>query len=167
LTATAEAPLSDFELKQSLHRLQEMTYCNVRETHGDKIADQARSLFQKVDPASLAELPSYSDGRMAPHEWLDANGRILKTDVWGHQFDHTFPGPQPILWDIAGAIIEWQMPPDAIHPFLSPFPSVSSLPPLPFSPCLLRVSARHVVACFRHPRLANLLPHTPIHPPDP
>ena len=33
----------------------------------------------------------------------------MKVDLWGHDFDHTFPGAQPVLWDVAGAIIQWRM----------------------------------------------------------
>lgn len=50
------------------------------------------------------------DGRMHPHEWrLTSDGRMLKTDSGSHGDDHFFPGPCDIVWDLAGAIVEWQM----------------------------------------------------------
>jgi hypothetical protein len=50
------------------------------------------------------------DGRMAPHEWLRApDGRLLKSDGISHGDDHFFPGPTDIAWDLAGAIVEWQL----------------------------------------------------------
>jgi len=51
-----------------------------------------------------------TDSRMAPHAWLrDAEGKILKTNGSVHGDDHFFPGPCDIAWDLAGAIVEWEM----------------------------------------------------------
>ena len=51
----------------------------------------------------------YGDGRMAPYEWLHHEGRLLKMDVWGHEWDHTCVGRQSYLWEVAGAAVEWRM----------------------------------------------------------
>jgi hypothetical protein len=54
--------------------------------------------------------PVIADGRMQPHEWLlTIEGKLLKTDSGSHGDDHFFPGPTDIAWDLAGAIVEWQM----------------------------------------------------------
>ena len=51
-----------------------------------------------------------ADGRMQPHEWLlSADGHMLKTDSGSHGDDHFFPGPTDIAWDLAGAMVEWEM----------------------------------------------------------
>jgi hypothetical protein len=51
-----------------------------------------------------------ADGRMMPHEWLlTDDGRFLKVDAVSHGDDHFFPGPCDIAWDVASAIVEWQM----------------------------------------------------------
>jgi hypothetical protein len=56
------------------------------------------------------ECPVIADGRMQPHEWLlTREGELLKTDSGSHGDDHFFPGPTEIAWDLAGAIVEWQM----------------------------------------------------------
>ncbi len=56
------------------------------------------------------DYPSYGDGRMAPHEWVqDGAGKLWKLDGVGHEIDHTLIGRQSVLWDIAGAITEWGM----------------------------------------------------------
>lgn len=61
-----------------------------------------------------AGLPTAGDGRPGPHEWiLERGGRIVRTDVWGHECDHTWVGAQPIHWDIAGTILHWQMDEEA------------------------------------------------------
>jgi hypothetical protein len=54
----------------------------------------------------------YPDCRMHPHEWLQADdGRLLKTDAVGHGEGHQLPGPIDIAWDLAGAIVEWELSP--------------------------------------------------------
>ncbi len=59
---------------------------------------------------STVELPVIVDGRMHPHEWIRAgDGRVLKVDGAQHGQDHFLPGPTDIAWDLAGAIIEWNM----------------------------------------------------------
>jgi thiamine kinase-like enzyme len=47
---------------------------------------------------------------MQSHEWLlSKDGKLLKTDSGSHGDDHFFPGPTDIAWDLAGAIVEWQL----------------------------------------------------------
>lgn len=54
--------------------------------------------------------PIYPDCRMMPHEWiLTRDGRILKTDSVGHGEGHQIPGPADIAWDLAGAVVEWNL----------------------------------------------------------
>ncbi|MFL6314399.1 MAG: hypothetical protein ACJ71W_20030 [Terriglobales bacterium] len=56
------------------------------------------------------ERPVIADGRMQPHECLlTIEGKLLKTDSGSHGDDHFFPGPTDIAWDLASAIVEWQM----------------------------------------------------------
>jgi hypothetical protein len=51
-----------------------------------------------------------TDARFAPHEWLCLDDRSLrKTDAIAHGDDRFFPGPTDIAWDLAGAIVEWEM----------------------------------------------------------
>jgi hypothetical protein len=50
------------------------------------------------------------DGRMMPNEWLRTrSGELLKLDAGNHGDNHFFPGPCDIAWDVAGAIVEWEM----------------------------------------------------------
>jgi hypothetical protein len=50
------------------------------------------------------------DGRMMPHEWLRTDGgELLKLDAGIHGDNHFFPGPCDIAWDVAGAIVEWEL----------------------------------------------------------
>jgi hypothetical protein len=50
-----------------------------------------------------------ADARMLPHEWIACEGRLVKLDANCHGDDHFFPGPCDIAWDVAGAIVEWNM----------------------------------------------------------
>jgi hypothetical protein len=58
-------------------------------------------------------VPVLADGRMQPHEWLLMKHGILKVDGASHGDDHFFPGPADIAWDLAGAIVEWDLGGDA------------------------------------------------------
>jgi hypothetical protein len=89
----------------------------VRETSGSQLEDMARFNLQKefgpdVDfaPGSLATAnPVLVDGRMHPHEWIQRDHTFIKVDGTSHGDDHFFPGPADIAWDLAGAIVEWQL----------------------------------------------------------
>jgi hypothetical protein len=55
------------------------------------------------------ERPVIADGRMMPYEWRRSGEKILKLDAGAHGDNHFFPGPVDIAWDLAGAIVEWDM----------------------------------------------------------
>jgi hypothetical protein len=90
-----------------LNALQQMAEHNLRELGSDS-------------PVELRlEHPVIADGRMQPHEWLLTNeGGLLKTDPGSHGDDHFFPGPTDIAWDLAGAIVEWQMNEQQVREFI-------------------------------------------------
>jgi hypothetical protein len=59
------------------------------------------------------------DGRMMPHEWLRVDGgELLKLDAGIHGDNHFFPGPCDIVWDVAGAIVEWELQGEARDRFV-------------------------------------------------
>lgn len=100
--------LSAFSVELSdLDALQEMAEHNLREL-GLDLSIELR-----------LERPVIADGRMQPHEWLlSKEGSLLKTDSGSHGDDHFFPGPTDIAWDLAGAIVEWQMNEEQTMEFL-------------------------------------------------
>lgn len=49
------------------------------------------------------------DGRMLPHEWIASSTGYLKTDAVDHGDNHFYPGPTDIAWDLAGAIVEFNL----------------------------------------------------------
>jgi hypothetical protein len=92
----------------SIDRLSDMLYWNTKEVLGDTMADRT-SVFTEEARQSITPL-SYGDGRLMPHEWIrTGDGAILKVDGEGHNADHTLIGHQSILWDVAGAFIEWDL----------------------------------------------------------
>ncbi|MBX3260218.1 MAG: hypothetical protein KF782_11060 [Labilithrix sp.] len=68
-------------------------------------------LAELIAEGTLAvERVATTDSRLAPHEWLRmADGSVRKTDAIAHGDDPLFPGPTDIAWDLAGAIVEWEM----------------------------------------------------------
>lgn len=63
-----------------------------------------------ADGTLAIERVATTDGRLAPHEWLRmTDGSVRKTDAITHGDDPLFPGPTDIAWDLAGAIVEWDM----------------------------------------------------------
>ena len=61
-----------------------------------------------------AERVVICDGRMGPRAWLrSTQGELLKLDSGNEGNNHFFPGPCDIAWDLAGCIVEWELPPDA------------------------------------------------------
>ena len=66
--------------------------------------------------------PVIADGHMQPYEWIQGlDGRTIKVDAAQHGDDHFLPGPTDIAWDLAGAIVEWNMSAEAEQYFLSSF----------------------------------------------
>jgi hypothetical protein len=92
----------------------------------------ARELGLETSLRLRLERPVLADGRMQPHEWLRAgDGRMLKTDSGSHGDDHFFPGATDIAWDLAGAIVEWNMSPAHARAFLEAYRGVSGDDPGP------------------------------------
>jgi hypothetical protein len=92
------------ERSLSFDEIAHMVEVNARETLGVEPSGlgAVRAEFNDRPAAAV-------DGRMLPHEWLHAGPKLLKTDAADHCADHFFPGGADILWDIAGAAIEFQL----------------------------------------------------------
>jgi hypothetical protein len=68
----------------------------------------------------------FCDGRMMPHHWFrSSNGKLLKLDAGTHGDNHFFPGPCDIAWDVAGAIVEWELHGELRNRFVREFESRS------------------------------------------
>jgi hypothetical protein len=99
--------------------LETMTRVNLLEEFG---SDEAA-----VDLSPLSSgRKIITDSRMMPHAWLRANDRTRrKADGSLHGDDHFFPGPCDVAWDLAGAIIEWEMGECVAHHLLALYSRVT------------------------------------------
>jgi hypothetical protein len=111
ITAVAGPPLHAAERQASFQRLRLLLETNVEALLGAAAAQiAARASARVEEEVKSSELPSYGDGRLAPHEWIKPvaeGGTVVKLDAGGHHADHTAIGPQPLWWDAAGAAVEW------------------------------------------------------------
>jgi hypothetical protein len=116
------------ERRAALERLRGMLYWNVREAFGEAMAERAKN-WEGLPPDS--PWPTYGDGRLAPEEWLrQADGRLVKVDCFGHRADHTVVGVQSLAWDLAGAMVEWELDDESARPLLAAFVAAGGeLPP--------------------------------------
>ena len=72
------------------------------------------------------ERPVVADARMMPFEWIVLNdGSLQKFDAADHGDNHFFPGPTDIAWDLAGAIVEWELNAEAADLLLSEYCRIS------------------------------------------
>jgi hypothetical protein len=100
--------------------IEEMAHFNYSEEAGREL----------LSPAGIfaTEHPVICDGRMSPHEWIRCgDGRLMKVDGCKDGDDHFLPGPTDIAWDLAGAIVEWNMDRDAAEYLLGRFRAGSGL----------------------------------------
>jgi hypothetical protein len=92
--------------------------------------------------------PVIADARMSPHEWIArADGTLAKVDGARHGDDHFFPGPTDIAWDLAGAIVEWEMNRAAEENLLRRFQERSGIKPENISAYLLAYSIFRASYC--------------------
>lgn len=69
--------------------------------------------------------PVEVDGRMLPVDWLLTKNGYKKADTLDHHSDQFFPSVQDISWDIASAIIEFDMNPMEQHYFVSKYSALA------------------------------------------
>jgi len=127
LLASARGPLPPRVAREARERLLEMTRRNTTEALGNELAHAAVETLD-ASGAPPSNMPEAGDGRTAPHEWIRTpEGRIVKTDAGGHELDHTWVGRQPLPWDLAGTILEWDLHGDRAAELVADFEARSGL----------------------------------------
>ena len=97
----AGSPLTSEEVGRSYERLVDMLGHNAYEALGRTPA--------LPSPGGEGS-GSAGDYRLAPHEWRRvSDGTVVKTNRRPQSGDHTVVGIQSIAWDVAGAIVEWDL----------------------------------------------------------
>jgi hydroxymethylpyrimidine pyrophosphatase-like HAD family hydrolase/hypoxanthine phosphoribosyltransferase len=71
--------------------------------------------------AYVAPNPTLIDGRMRPVDWVRSGRRLLKTDFEHHNFGGGESDIVDPAWDLASAIFEFQLPPDAEQTLLETY----------------------------------------------
>jgi len=90
----------------SLHALANMARQNIGEVFGPAAAANLRlSMDRQVQAIHV-------DARLHRWEWLIQDGKLLKTDALDHSCGHDLVGCQDVAWDIAGAIVEFDLTPN-------------------------------------------------------
>ncbi len=107
-------------LRPGIQNFLRMLEYNVQQEFGQEL---------KLDGEELASAHEVlTDGRMQPFEWIASRqGQLLKTDAISHGDNHFFPGPCDIAWDIAGAIVEWELDAAASEFLLRRFRQISGI----------------------------------------
>jgi hypothetical protein len=107
-------------------------------------------------PIECAVVP---DARMQPYEWqVLPDRRLMKTDGNAHGDCVLLPGPIDICWDLAGAIVEWQMDSAQRDQFVRDYPMLSGdrarvrLPVYLLAYCAQRLGETFVAAASAEPR---------------
>jgi hypothetical protein len=101
------------------------TYCAIRAREvratcdsGAGVAEMLRhNLQQELNVSFDVEAgllqtssPVFADGHMQPEEWISTpRNELFKVDAGTHGDDHFMPGPIDIAWDLAGAVVEWNL----------------------------------------------------------
>lgn len=87
---------------------------------GNEWAGKA-SCLEKFRDVYTGGVPVEVDGRMNPVEWLLTRKGYKKADSVDHCMDQFFPWRQDISWDLASAIIEFDMSPMEQHYLISKY----------------------------------------------
>jgi hypothetical protein len=118
--AAAARPATDERQREAaLERIAEALIAYAEDTGLGLTADRIHRITARVQRLPLPPL-RHGDGRLQPAAWVRlADGRILKEDATGTDCDHSWTGPQSVLWDVAGAAIEWNMTDEALACFLT------------------------------------------------
>jgi hypothetical protein len=115
LCRKAGPPLAAAELERSVQRLREMLSFNGRQALGEEWQPQ----FPVPACGGLRDCPSSSGAGWSPSEWvLTERGQLINTDPAGHDLGHTMVGQQPVVWDIAAVLIEWELANELRRSFL-------------------------------------------------
>ena len=91
-------------------RLFEMTKRNVSLALGDAIAASLEPWTRRLDVLRRRIVRIRTDNRLDRHEWLRlADGQLIKCDALDHHAGHDLIGCQDIVWDVAGAMVEFEL----------------------------------------------------------
>lgn len=77
-----------------------------------------KAIYESGSPVEI-------DARMRPSEWVLTRKGYMKSDSVDHNSDQFFPACQDIAWDIASAVVEFDMSPMERNYFVSRYSAIS------------------------------------------
>ena len=120
--------------RANLAALAEMTAHNVAASLGPQRAEMWRRRYGEIDRLP-APRPVRTDNRLQVWEWIRTEaGLLLKTDGSDHCRAHDLVGCQDIVWDLAGAKVEYDLSTDELDALVT---EVDRCSPTPVSRTLL------------------------------
>jgi hypothetical protein len=94
----------------SLERLLEMCRRNLSLALGEEAASAVAMWRPKLEALARRVVRVRTDNKLDSGEWLRLpGGRLLKTDALDHHCAHDLIGCQDVAWDVAGAIVEFDL----------------------------------------------------------
>jgi hypothetical protein len=111
IAAVADGPLRLEDQVETEDRLRSMAVVNVAKYFGNLgLSESVERWMESV--AISRDHKSSGDGQLAPANWVrDKQGKIWKLNTTGSRLSHFIPYRLPFLWDVAQAIIEWDLSP--------------------------------------------------------
>ncbi len=89
--------------------------------YGPSLAPLKKRAIRRSLARYVAPNPTLVVGRLRPADWVRAGGRLLKTDFEQHNFGGGESDIVDPAWDLASAIYEFRLPPDAERALLQPY----------------------------------------------
>jgi hypothetical protein len=93
----------------SLEHLGEMARYNAGQALGEDAAAALEALVSRGRSLEGGVRRIDTDNRMHPWEWLLVGGHLIKTDALDHSAAHDLVGCQDVTWDIASAMVEFDL----------------------------------------------------------
>ena len=114
--------------RADLASLAEMTAHNVASTLGAQRAETWRRRYGDIGPLPVPR-PVRTDNRLHMWEWIRTEaGSLLKTDGTDHCRAHDLVGCQDIVWDLAGAQVEYDLSSDELDGLVTEVDRCGSTP---------------------------------------
>lgn len=94
----------------SVADLFEMMRTNVMEALGGEAPEALERWRARIEPLNHRVRRVETDNRLHAFEWLETrDGALLKADAVEHAHGHDLIGCQDIAWDVAGAVVEYDL----------------------------------------------------------
>jgi hydroxymethylpyrimidine pyrophosphatase-like HAD family hydrolase len=89
--------------------------------YGPRLGPFKKRAIRRRLQACVAPNPTLVDGRMQPADWVRSGGKLLKTDFEHHNFGGGELDIVDPAWDLASAIFEFKLAPDAERALLESY----------------------------------------------